>query len=580
MKRTMMMKAFLVSLLFGTLSIAAEPSPVAPKTGDELKENASPVAESRITLKIPLLSPKFASVPVATVGDDVVTMEEFNQSLAALHQRAGEDESAGKKDYNIVLNRLINSKLIVQEAENMGLADLPEVKEKLEDFPRMAIKEELKEQQIKDLKPAEADTERFYKEAVKELKVKSVRFDKEDDAKELARAVQAGGNFDELANSLIESGKATGVKEGEFVKAKELLPQVAHIVSSLRVGGISPVVQVGPAYTILKLEDIRYPADDMEAREAAREQALALKQLQVLTEYNGMLVKKYAKIDRKLLDKLDFESAKPGFDKLLKDKRVIATIKGDKPITVADLGEMLKQKFFHGVKEAAKGKRINEQKMPALYDIFYARLYPMEAKKLGLDKTESYKNRIKDFRDSLLFGMFIQKVVASEIKVTDEEIKAHYNAEIDEFSLPEMLKLRGLAFTRKDFAEAAMEKLQKGTEYQWLQANAEGLVPGDTEGLMSFSQTPVTRKSLPEKMQEAIAAAKPGEYRLFETPEGFVYVIQVQEVIPAKPQPLEQVKQSITKEVFNQKLNKSVEDWGQKLREAYKVQVYITDLGN
>lgn len=571
-------QAFLVSLLLGTLALAGEAQTETMAAGEVAKETA-PAGQSQITLKFPLLSPKYGSVPVATVGDDMVTLEEFSEALAALHQQAREGKSAGKKDYSVALNRLINSKLIVQEAENMGLTDLPEAKEKLEDFPKMAIKEELKVQQIKDLKPAEADIERFYKEAVKELKVKSVRFEKEEDAKELARAVQAGGNFDELANALIDSGKATGVKESEFVKAKDLLPQVAHIVSGLKPGGISPVVQVGPAYTILKLDDVRYPADDMAAREAAREQALALKQLQTLTDFSGSLVKKYAKIDRKLLDKLDFEAAKPGFDKLLKDKRVIATIKGEKPVTVADLAHMLSQKFFHGIKEAARGKRINDQKMPALYDIFYERLYPLEARKLGLDKTESYQRRIKDFRDSLLFGMFIQKVVAPEIKVTEEEIAAHHQEHLDDYSSPEMLKLRGLAFSRKDFAEAALDKLSKGTEYQWLQANAEGLVPADTEGLVSFSQTPVTRKSLSKTMQQALGQVKPGEYRLYETPEGYFYVIHVQDVIPAKPLPMEKVKQNITKETFNEKLILAVEDWGKKLRDAYKVQVHITGVG-
>ncbi|WP_232278997.1 peptidylprolyl isomerase [Geotalea uraniireducens] len=566
-------------LLTGTVGFAADQKELPAIVKEDVKEGAVPVAETQITLKVPLFSPLFASFPVATVGDEQVTLDELNKSLAALHERAGEDKTAGRKKYVTVLNRLINSRLIVQEAESMGLEELPEVKQKLDDFPRMALKEELKDLQIKSLQPDATEVEKYYKEAVKEWKIKSVKFEKEDDAKELARTVQAGGNFDELVNTLIDSGKATGTKEGEYVKARDLLPQVANVVAGMRAGSVSPVIQVGPSYAIFKLEDVRYPAGNAEAQDAAREQALAMKQIEALAAYNKSLTKKYAKINQKLLDKLDFEAAKPGFAQLLKDRRVVVEIKGDKPITVADMAESLSQKFFHGIDEAIKGKRINEQKMSALYDIFYARLYLKEAKKLGIDKTGHYKDRIKDFKDSLLFGMFIQKVVAPEIKVSDDETKAYYNKHIGDYSTPELLRIKGLAFTRKEYAEAAIDKLRKGTEYQWLQANAEGQAAKESAGLLEFSPTPVTRNGLPEKMQEATAGGKAGEYRLYESPEGFFYVLLIQDVVPAKPQPLENVQKVIVKKLFNAKLNQAVEEWGVKLRDAYKVQVYITDLG-
>ncbi len=564
-------------LLAGTMGFAAEQQMPA---GDQVvKENVAPVAESQITLKVPLFSSSFAEFPVAKAGEDHVTLAELNTSLAAVHQRAGEDKAAGKHKFDAVLNRLINSKLIVQEADSMGLAELPEVKQKLEEFPKMAIKEELKDLQIKDLQPAKEEVEKFYREAVREWKIKSIKYEKEDDAKELARAIQDGGNFDELMAKDIDSGKAVGTKEGEYVKAKDLLPQVAGIVAGLKVGAISMVVPVGPAFTIIKLEDVRYPEGDVEAQDLARNQALGMKQLQVLADFNKSLTTKYVKINNKVFDKLDFEAAKPGFKKLLSDKRTVATIKGEKPVTVADLADSLQQKFFHGVEEAVKGKRINDQKMSALYDILYARLYPKEAKRLGLDKTENYQARLKDFKDSLLFGMFIQTVVVTEIKVTDEEVKAYYDKNIGDYSSPEMLKIRGLAFTRKDYAEAAISKLVNGTEYQWVQANAEGLVAKETEGLVEFPSNPVTHRGLPEPLHDALAGVKADEYRLYESAEGFTYVVHVQDVIPAKPQPLEMVQKVISKKVFNSKLNQSVEDWGVKLRDAYKVKVYVTDIG-
>lgn len=582
-------------LLIAAAGFGAEQKPLpegaaaGAKTGEKGNEKAAAAvpapkgsgeAESTTaTFRVPLFSPLFANMPVASIDDDTITLEELNTTLASIHGGAAEGKSAGKKDFTVVLNRLINSRLIPLEAENMGLGDLPKMKKAVEAFKSESLKEELKLRQIKDLKPDEATVERYYKDIVKEWKIKSVRFDKDTDAKDLLRDIQAGGNFDELTNKLVEGGKAQGGKEAEFIKPKDLLPQVAAFLSKAKTGDVSPVIAVGPAFTVLKLEDIRYPSGNAEAKAEASQHALELKELQTLNDYNEALTKRYVKINQKLLKKLDFEAKKPGLAKLSKDKRVIAAIKGQKPITVADLVENLKANFFHGIDEAISQKKVNSQKLPVLQNMLYNKVYPMEADRLGIEKTDSYKNKVKTFRDSILFGAFIEKVVAPDVKMTDDDIKAYYGEHVAEYSYPEMMWIKSLVFINKAKAEGAIDKLRKGTEYEWLKANADGLAPKDSPGIQEFPDSPLVTKTLSDKVQEAVAGAKSGDVRLYETPEGYFYVLVIKEVVPAKPQPLQEIRKTIEKKLFNSKLNKAVEDWGTKLRDAYKVKIYVTDLG-
>ena len=553
------------------------------ESGGKPGEKPAPATVEGMTfmLKAPAFSPRFAQTPVALVNDDPILMEDFTDALGSIHESVDtkSEKKAGKKDYESVLNRLIAARLIIQEGTTMGLDELPDSKKTIEDFAGTSLKEILKRHQVKDLKPDEKTVEKLYNEAVKEWKIRSVRFDKKADAEALEKELKAGGKFDALADKLIDGGKVQGGKTGEFVKPKDLLPQIASALSSLKAGDVSPVLPIGPAFTIVKLEDTRYPAGNAEAMEAARAQALGLKSTQKLYDYWESLKKNYVKIKSKLVNKLDFEAPKPGFKKLLQDKRVVAEIKGEKSITVGELAATMEKKFFHGVEDAIKLKRVNDEKLPALEDMLLDRVLKMEARKQGIDRSDEYHSANRKFRDTLIFGMFVNKAVAPEIKVTNGEVEDYYKEHIADYSSPEMLKIKSLVFARKGDAEDAIDKLRKGAEFQWLQANTAGQVAANSPGLLDFGDTPLITRNLSEKLQHAVAAAKSGDVRLFVSPEGYNYLLYIKDVIPAKPAPLAQERKEIAEKLFGAKMTKSVADWGEKLRKASTVKVYLVDQG-
>ena len=79
-------------------------------------------------------------------------------------------------------------------------------------------------------------------------------------------------------------------------------------------------------------------------------------------------------MDKALLKSLNYVK-RPALEKLFKDnKRVLATIQGDKPITVADLSAELSRRFYHGAERAADEKKINAQKQDAFDSLLYRRL--------------------------------------------------------------------------------------------------------------------------------------------------------------------------------------------------------------
>ncbi|NIS74890.1 MAG: hypothetical protein GTO08_06350 [Deltaproteobacteria bacterium] len=204
----------------------------------------------------------------------------------------------------------------------------------------------------------------------------------------------------------------------------------------------------------------------------------------------------------------------------------------------------------------------------------------MEAKREKIDETVGYANAIAAYENSVIFNAFVQKVVAPDIKLRDEELKNYYDGHISDYSTPGMVRVRSIVFGERDDAENALGKLRKGTDFGWLASNAEDQVDKEREGLLNFDDNILVTSSLPEGVQRAISGAKPGDVRLYESPENYFYVLYIQDLFPPKPEPFEKVRGEIGKKIFNDKLKGSVDEWGDKLREVYEVKIYATDLNN
>ena len=564
-----------------TVSALDKKKPEMISRGTETK---TAPGEIQLILKVPAFDPLFYRVPIATVNDDVVRMDELMKALASSHtdisRQAG---AAGKIDYTRILDRFINIRLIAQEAVNIGLDELPEFKSEVE-ANALGTRADLVMKEItKDAKADPLEVEKRFKEMAVEWKIKSVLFGKEIDAKAMSDAIKAGKNFDELAKKAFDEKKARGSEQGEYLKPNDMLPQIAAAISTMQTGSVSPVIKVqagiNPGFTVLKLEDKRYP-ESPETRQRAEQAALTDKKNEMLAEYKKTLFTTQVTIKEKLLNKVDYEEPKTDFQKLLSDTRGLAEFKDGKTLTVGALTEALKNKFFHGLEQAAKDKLVNNAKRTVLNTLIEKQLIENESIRRGIEKSDEYQDRIKMFQFSELWGLFIEKVVVPDVKVTDDEMRSYYQDHKGEYIDPEMLKMDSLDFGTKRDAEAALAKLKKGDDINWVRANAEGLVAStDEEGKSTAGTLVLTTKSLPKELAKSLAGARSGDFRLIAGPEGRFSVLSVQQVIPARQQPYEEVRKEIRKKVFDAALSRAMEDWFRKLRSAANVKIYLSGMG-
>jgi parvulin-like peptidyl-prolyl isomerase len=558
-------------------SISDKPA-LAPTAASKVETKPAEEESSFITLKVPLFNPAFANVPVAEVNDEGISMEELLGAIGAMHMGKEEQKTTARKSYSDILNRLINIKLMVQEAYNIGLDQLPEIKNLVNQFEKATLKEILFAQRTKDVKVDENEVEKLYREMIKEWKITPARFTKEDDAKKMEMEIRGGGNFDLLMEKALKDGPAQGSKESIFVRASGINPMIAKAAGEMKTGAISSVIPVDGGFAIFRLEDVVFPENAETRKQAWKDMYNRAKQ-QELNKFRKELFEKYVKINDKLLKQLDFEAPKPGFAKMLEDKRTVAEIKGEKPVTVGDLAHGLNEKFFHGIASPIREKKVNVLKSNILIEVIAKSLIVKEALQQGIDKTSEYQYKVKEYRETVVFGTFVENVVRRDVNVTENEGKKYYSEHLKEYTYPAMVRINGLAFKTMEAAQACIDKLRQGVDYKWLKTTADGQLPDDTPNLMKFAGELVAVTSLPDDLGKVLAGVHSDDYRIFSDSPTHYYALQIKEHIPPQEMPYKEARQTVIGKVYGENLKKVMDDWTNKLRDASVVKIYA-DFGD
>jgi hypothetical protein len=535
-----------------------------------------------VILRVPIGVSRFSDCPVALVNDKPLTLREFSDAIASFHEGMAQGTKATRIDYAQVLKRLIYVRLVMAEARAMGLDELPEVKEDVETFSNSMLRDMVSSAITKNIKVDEAEAQKLYRARVKEVKISAAWFKQKKDAEKMEAAAKAGKDFKGFVTQLPPgpAGKFFSKERDVYLKEYRVEPEIRAVVSVMKVGEVGPVIPMAGGFAVVKLEDVRFPKDPKEL-EQSRKDVLADKRYVALEKFKESLEKKYVKLDKKLFNSIDFDAGGvPGLLALLKDKRVLAQVKGQSPVTVAEYAGAVRDAFFH-IEGEMKAKKVNQKKMKIFKDLMAKKLLVIAAREKGLDKTAQFKNAVEEHLDGVLYDIFIKKVIAHGTKITNDEMKRYYDEHISEYASPERIRVSSLIFdkNRRSDAEQAAQKLRVGTDFNWLKDNTEGQADKsvkDKEG--ELPEDVVSLSDLPEGVSRTLTGSKPGDVKFYENPDGYFYVILVEEVFPPQPVPFESAKQDIAQVIFYRKLQIQFDQYAEKLWDAYHVKVFGEEL--
>jgi|GEM_PF-354563 parvulin-like peptidyl-prolyl isomerase len=558
------------------------PTPSATKASNAKTKDVTTTAKggeqkmvkSYLHLRVPLFNEMFNSTPIASVVGEPITVGQVVDTLAKSGRHGtSANNDAGKKQYDKILNRLIDTRLMLAEARATGIDELPEVKTAIQSLKNRALRQMVELKATKGLKPDPKMVKSLTDMMVREWKIKSIIFDKIESAKAMVAKVKKGADFNKLAKDLVDTKKAKGGIEGKFLDAKKLLSVVYFTVRKLDVGDVAGPVKVNKGFVVLRVEALRHP-ENAKAKARATDQVITAQRRQVLTDFYAKLIKKLAKKKTRLIKRLNLGAKKPGYEALLKDKRVLVKVDGKEPITIADLALEIATKYFHGVKPAIRDKKINAQKEPALKALLYKKVALRHAELSGIAHTQEFKDYVEKRTVSLLVGLFIKRVVASGLKLSKDEAKSYFKKNIAKYSYPEFFKLRSLGFTDITTAKEAIASLRKGTDFKWVESHTENLAP-PTKRTATQERMTLSAKGLEPALVDTLAGAKVGDYRLYASPDGYFYAVQMKAHILPRPRKFDDVSKGIIKKLRADKVNEALKDWISKLRKAYDVKIYV-----
>ncbi len=556
-----------LTLVLLVAALPALAAAAAPEARD--KAEAGSIA---LKLRVPLVDDRFAEVPLAAVGEEVITVDDLREVAATTHQSRTEGKSAAKMDFAALLDRLVQVKLLTAEARTMGIDELPEVKKAVESN-RLALRTaEVRRQALAGVKVDPAALDKAAREQAREFKVRSVLFPKQADATAFGAALAGGGDFEALAARAQADKKGRPDGGAQWIKAGELQAEVVRQLEALRPGQATAPFAAGEGFTVVRLEEAR--AGDPQAVRGKVEAALKGEAAtKALASYYAGLKRKYVTLDEAVLKSVDLDSPKPGLAAYRADKRVVARIKGGGTITLGEVAEEVVRPLFHGVESAQAEKRLDKEKAPALDALVSRKLVVLEAARLKVDERPELKRQAAQFETNLLFSSFIDKVIVPELTVSDDDLKAAYEARKKDFTFPAFYALEGLVFADAGKAQAAAKGLQAGTDLKWLKQNAEGQV-APAAGSPVLQGGTVSASQMPEALRKALAGCQPGDVRLAAL-NGQQYVVQVKAVTPERTRTFEEAVEEVRPQVLNKALQLKIDEWMAKLRPAHGVKVWL-----
>ncbi|MDI6794599.1 MAG: peptidylprolyl isomerase [bacterium] len=213
---------------------------------------------------------------LAQVNDEVLTLEEFNQQLSELPPQYRSMLNA-EGAYEEIVDQWINTRLLVEEAKQMGLDKREDIKKKLADIKNQILAEEvIKERILNEVKIDETEVEKYYADHKEDfnpqVEVRArhilIKVDKEADTSTITKAKEKaeeilgkvktpGADFAELAGKYSEDPMAEKGGDLGFFSEGQMVKPFEQAAFALEEGEISDLVRTQFGFHIIKLEERR-----------------------------------------------------------------------------------------------------------------------------------------------------------------------------------------------------------------------------------------------------------------------------------------------------------------------------------
>jgi peptidyl-prolyl cis-trans isomerase C len=221
-------------------------------------------------------------------------------------------------------------------------------------------------------------------------------------------------------------------------------------------------------------------------------------------------------------------------------------------------------------------KQNPEQKVIIVKKIMEHKIIADLARKEGLDKHEDVQVQLKYMVNDLLFREFTIRNIMDKVTVTEEDAKKYYENNNEKFIIPEQVRARHILIKipfgaseeeskqAEEKANNVLEWLKKGEKFENL---SEQYSEDETSAKKGGDLGYIPKGRMAKAFEDAAFSMKPGEIsQPVRTSLGF-HIIKLEDRKEEEKKSFEEVKDSITPQLENEKKQFEVQAFIQKAAE-------------
>ena len=194
----------------------------------------------------------------------------------------------------------------------------------------------------------------------------------------------------------------------------------------------------------------------------------------------------------------------------------------------------------------------------------------------GIDYEEYRKNA----HEQILRSKLVNQEVQSKIVVTQEDVQAYYDKNIDKYAGKKKLHLRTIIKMVPEMAsekdvqsiisrmDNILSRLDAGEPFIEMAKKHSDLLAEEGGDIGDFEED-----GLSEEIKKAVTALKPGEHtRVIDTPQG-LQIFYLQEIIDSTKEPVDSVSDEIRDILYKQVVDQKFKEWIENLKKQAHIKV-------
>ena len=504
-----------------------------------------------------------APVELARVNGEPITDAQLKAAFVGKH--GGHTVFlGGDTETRRFLNIVINERLLVQEAYNLGLDSDPAVKPLVDEYRAKTAVEHLLKVEIDDASAPTAEEIHAAWELSTDLFIaREIVVDTRAEAESLRGSVLHAADFETVARACSTAQSRTrGGNLSPFTWGS-LTTDVEEAAFRLQPGEVSPVFRTKEGWSFLllvdRLEAVRPALDErVSARIAAK-----LKERKKAARTDALSAELWTKFGARIV--LD-DLRPPALGRMLAaaPETVVATWTGG-DLKMKDAFTAGELKMFGAFAPARAAEKVEETLRAAVNTALVA----VEASERKIAEVEEVAEKIDRYEAKLMESVLYSKHVLEDVKVSDDEVRASYDAQKAGLLLPEKRRVAHIAVATEEEAQRLYAQAARGRDFgELVKAHSLDKPSVRTGGDLGW----IEKGKVIAKYDPLFELPVHGVAKPIQSEAGW-HVLRITEIVPEHPLSFEEAREKIASTLLEKKKHDARERWIEKLREVAEIEI-------